>query len=175
MAKPILCLDFDGVIHDYLQGWWDGSIYGRPTKGFFEWAFEAQKHFKLVVYSSRSKTEEGLANMQQWLTEKFLQWTINNKYITVINRLYAFEYDDCRTSFEVSNELEQDLRCISTIDPHEHCCETLSNIIINNLFTFAHEKPAAFLTIDDRALTFNGNWNDFSPKDLINFKPWNKE
>jgi hypothetical protein len=33
-------------------------------------------------------------------------------------------------------------------------------------------KPSAFLTIDDRALTFSGLFPD--PKDLLKFKPWNK-
>ena len=37
---------------------------------------------------------------------------------------------------------------------------------------FPKEKPAAFLTIDDRALTFDGTWP--SVKQLVKFKPWNK-
>lgn len=34
-------------------------------------------------------------------------------------------------------------------------------------------KPSAFVTIDDRALTFDGTWPDI--KTLQEFKPWNKK
>ena len=37
---------------------------------------------------------------------------------------------------------------------------------------FPTKKPAAFLTIDDRAVCFKGEWPD--PEKLLEFKPWNK-
>jgi hypothetical protein len=37
---------------------------------------------------------------------------------------------------------------------------------------FVTEKPPAFLTIDDRALMFDGTWPDV--QGLLEFKPWNK-
>lgn len=132
--KPIICLDFDGVIHDYLDGWRDGAIYGEVTPGFFEWAIEAQKHFSLIVYSSRSKSQQGVEAMRRWLTEK-----------GIIDTIWY------------------------TIDAEE-----LAPGGTYIQLRFAHEKPPAFLTIDDRGLTFTGNWDDFAPEKLLAFKPWNK-
>lgn len=125
--KPILCIDFDGVIHSYERGWQDGVIYGEPTPGFFHWASYAKQHFRLVIYSSRSKTPEGIAAMREWLDLK-------------MNR---------------SGKLHQHL----TMDD----------------FEFAHEKPPAFLTIDDRAVTFRGQWGDLLPEELLQFKTWTQK
>jgi hypothetical protein len=38
--------------------------------------------------------------------------------------------------------------------------------------SFPYTKPSAFITLDDRALTFEGIWPKLET--LKNFKPWNK-
>jgi hypothetical protein len=128
--KPTICIDFDGVIHSYERGWQDGTIYGTIVDGFFEWAEVAKNHFRLVIYSSRSKSDDGILEMGHWLHEQRSIWRKKSGFL---NNLTA-------TDFE-----------------------------------FAHEKPAAFLTIDDRALTFNGDWYDdaYWPEALLAFQPWN--
>lgn len=118
MNKPILCIDFDGVIHSYEKGWQNGEIYGTVTPGFFEWAEQASKIFTLVIYSSRSKETSKLFDMDNWVKKQ--QATFGS----------------------------------------------------NVEFQYASEKPPAFLTIDDRAICFEGDWSKLDPNELINFKPW---
>lgn len=121
MNKPTLCIDFDGVIHSYDKGWQNGEIYGTVVPGFFDWALKAQEVFKLVIYSSRSKTDEGRLAMGKWLAEQMRKWEG---------------------------------------EPIE--------------LTMAAEKPAAFLTIDDRCVQFSGDWlsSELDPDVLREFKPW---
>jgi hypothetical protein len=120
--KPTICIDFDGVIHSYERGWQGGEIYGEVVPYFFPWAEQAQKQFKLTIYSSRSSTDEGRLAMGKWLAEKLRTW-----------------------------EGEP-------IELH-----------------MTAEKPAAWVTIDDRAVQFTGNWMapELAPDTLRAFKPWN--
>jgi hypothetical protein len=126
--KRTLCIDFDGVIHSYERGWQGGEIYGTVTPGFCDWAEAAKSQFKLVIYSSRSKTEAGRTAMFDWLVAEIFQWA----------------------------EAQEGGSTLSAND-----------------FEFAHEKPAAWLTIDDRCIRFEGRWDWLRPEVLLDFKPWN--
>ena len=129
---PTICIDFDGVIHSYDRGWQDGIIYGAIVPGFFDWVERVRSDFRLVIYSSRSKTEEGVVAMSRWLHEQRNMWIAEG----------------------------------GQRDP----IEPLS-------IEFAHEKPAAWLTIDDRAIRFSGDWesSELTCKSLMEFKPWNAQ
>jgi hypothetical protein len=127
--KPILCVDFDGVIHAYTSPWTNAeTVSDGPVPGALKWLWKATEWFDVQIYSSRSKTESGIQAMRLWMARQ------------------------CAAEFDMDHPMN------------------------NSPFPimFCHEKPAAFLTIDDRALTFEGDWSEIEPADLLNFKPWNK-
>lgn len=131
MSKPILCLDFDGVIHSYTSGWQGAGVCADlPTDGCLEFLHEATRHFRVMVYSSRSKSFAGRRAMKRYMRQHF------------------------------------DLMLAMSPD-HEH--DWLYEAI-----SFPWFKPPALITIDDRALTFSGDWSDYSMATLKAFKPWNK-
>jgi hypothetical protein len=71
--KPILCIDFDGVIHSYENGWQDGELYGTLVPGFVGWAVEASAIFKLVIYSSRCITPGAIVRIGVWMEKQLTE------------------------------------------------------------------------------------------------------
>jgi hypothetical protein len=126
MGKPILCLDFDGVIHSYTSGWKGADVIpDPPVEGAIEFMLGALDRFDVTIFSSRSNQKGGIDAMRKWLKE----WAGN-----------CWHESPCGAGIE-------DVR-------------------------FVTEKPAAMVTIDDRAITFTGQWPRVA--DLLAFKPWNK-
>lgn len=124
--RKTICVDFDGVIHFYGDGWKEGVIYDFPVPGSLEWLRSLIGHtnekgeheFEVAIYSSRSKLAGGVVDMQMWLKE------------------YGMSDDE------------------------------LQNI------SFPTQKPAAWITIDDRCFQFRG---EFPTVDYLNgYKAWNK-
>ena len=69
--KPILCLDFDGVIHSYVSGWkGPRNIPDPPVPGAIEFLAEAVEHFEVHIYSSRSHYWLGRLAMWSWLNRQ---------------------------------------------------------------------------------------------------------
>lgn len=131
MSKPILCLDFDGVIHSYTSGWKGaGVIPDPPVPGALLFMYEALNHFEVNVFSSRSNQPHGIYAMRKWLRQ----------------------------------------HAIGGID--EGMFRDDPNLCWLEQIGWPIEKPAAFITIDDRALTFDGTWPSIEA--IKAFKPWNK-
>jgi hypothetical protein len=126
MAKPVLLVDFDGVIHSYTSGWQGVAVVADPpVPGALQFLADATRVFDVCIYSSRSKDAGGRQAMKDWLRK----------------------HDDA---------------VIPRMDP----------AIIDGTIRFPLEKPAAFLTIDDRCICFTGDFPN--PEELLHFKPWNK-
>ena len=133
MNKPILCVDFDGVVHLYTTKWTDAlTISDGPVPGALRWLWKATEWFDVQIYSSRSKTPGAIQAMRDWMMHHALEEFGLNHPMTDAPKEVPYPID------------------------------------------FATEKPAAFLTIDDRAVCFEGDWEGLEPADLLNFKPWNK-
>jgi len=135
MGNPIICVDFDGVIHSYKSGWKGVSeIPDDPVPGAIEWLMRhlptpdaicamapEYKGPEVQIYSSRSKSWFGRRAMKKWLVRHGL----HPAYIR------------------------------------------------EGILKFPAKKPAAFLTIDDRAICFNGVFP--TAEEMMKFKPWNKK
>lgn len=68
MGKPILCLDFDGVIHSYTSGWRGAAVVvDKPVPGAVEFLRKATGEFEVHIFSSRSNQEGGIKAMKTWL------------------------------------------------------------------------------------------------------------
>ncbi len=72
--KPILCLDFDGVIHSYTSGWGDGAkvVADPPVPNAMRFIVEATEVFEVNVYSSRSGQLGGIYAMQKWMVRHMM-------------------------------------------------------------------------------------------------------
>jgi len=72
--KPILCLDFDGVIHSYSSGWQGADVVpDPPVDGALDFILDAREHFTVSIYSSRSSKQSGITAMQGWLMSHMLK------------------------------------------------------------------------------------------------------
>lgn len=153
--KPILCLDFDGVIHSYASGWKGaGTIPDRPVPGALDFIVEALRTWRVAIFSTRSKSLRGRWAMKGWLYGHLVDW-----------------------EWEKAEDLYQELIGApaewtpwthgDVDDVHRECARATVRKIEWPWF-----KPSAFITIDDRALTFDGTWPSLDS--IAAFKAWNK-
>jgi hypothetical protein len=78
--KPILCLDFDGVIHSYVSGWkGPRCIPDPPVPGALDFMCDAMIYgWKVVIHSSRARYIGG-----RWAMKKWLQLHAGNQWDTM--------------------------------------------------------------------------------------------
>lgn len=136
---PILCLDFDGVIHGYQSGWKGaGNIPDMPVPGAIDFILKAvEAGWDVQIFSSRSKNPFGRLAMKRWLA-----------------RHIGYAWLDGHNSPTLA-----EAECLG--DAREFATHKIK---------WPWFKPAAMVTLDDRAIQFTGEWPD--PSELRKFKPW---
>lgn len=149
--KPILNLDFDGVLHSYASGWKGAAVIpDPPVPGALEFILDADAAgWDIHIHSSRSHQWGGKRAMKRWLMHHY------------------------REMFWASPDIQEasgDPASWTHADIDENAYNWGAHIV--QRIKFPWFKPAATVSIDDRAITFTGQWPD--PKDLLAFKPWNK-
>ena len=167
--EVILLLDFDGVIHSYKSGWkGPRRIPDPPVEGALEFIVLAVKEFQVMIYSSRSRQFGGKRAMKRWLYDRYME-------IGEVGRCSWFLGPFKRLG-KMNNPIPKwwanAILDDTTMEPWEHEVDYGVRKLLKKI-KFPTKKPAAFLTIDDRAVCFDGNFPE--PKELLKFKSWNKK
>lgn len=153
MSKPILCLDFDGVLHSYSSGWQGArNIPDDPVPDALRFLVVALDHFQVHILSSRSHQWGGRRAMKRWL-RKWLVSTAGESFSTTPDWWASYI---ARTAFA---------------DPWHDEVAHAADVVVSTI-RWPLFKPSAMITIDDRALTFTGTWPAIPA--LQAFRPWNK-
>lgn len=156
MSKPIICIDFDGVIHGYQSGWKGARVIpDPPVPGALAFLVGALQDFRVAILSSRSHQFGGKYAMKRWLREQFIAASVHDDWESLPEW-----HKDWIARHNYNETWDHDIRAAA---------DALVKAIEWPWF-----KPPALITIDDRALTFSGRWSDYTPALLRGFQPWNK-
>lgn len=137
-----LCVDFDGVLHAYTSGWQGGA---RVTDGPVPGAMEWL--YAMVGHGYDVSVFSTRSSTDEGIFA--MQSAIKHWMAHWLHNV----------------GLDGDSLVPMTL------CESMAGGIVNSLH-FPRAKPAAWLTIDDRALCFRGEFP--SIETIESFRPWNK-
>ena len=135
-----IAIDFDGVIHKYSKGWQNGEIYDEPVTDVFKAIRELMDNgYSVFVFSTRKPNQ-----IKKWL----------------IDNCFESEYYEYGAIGEDPNE--------RTVPKFGFEIEVISwwKVLFSkgyfwnkkNVLGITNIKLAAHAYIDDRALKFEGNW-----------------
>lgn len=134
-----VALDFDGVIHRYSKGWYDGSIYDEPMPGAVEGIRKLLEHpYAVFVFTSRE-------------VEAIMPWLERHGFDVTIDERCGSCYGSGKGP------------CDKCQQPHVTACETChgsGKLEFWNLpgqILVTNRKLPAFCYVDDRAVPFS-NW-----------------
>lgn len=131
MLKTI-AIDFDGVIHKYSKGWQDGKCYDDEVAGVFKAIQTLMKDHTVFILSTRSSKQ-----IKRWLQERIMEADFGDNPIEPQDWTYAKYGFTCQVIPFWVKFWNKD-----------------------NVLGITKRKLPAHVYIDDRAICFNGNWNE---------------
>jgi len=135
-----IAIDFDGVIHKYSKGWHDGTCYDEPIDGAEEFLKKLMedKDVSVFIFSTRSPRQ-------------IKRWIIKNMPLT-----FGAMAVDCGQMWSGQDGYE--VKVIPFWVKFWNKKDVLG---------ITRKKLPAVAYIDDRAVKFNGDWNDISLPHLL--------
>ena len=141
--KYIVCCDFDGVIHGYQSGWKGPSVVtDPPVPGALEWLFLMTQP---PQYDRFEIAIYSSRSKEPGGVEAMKAWLRRH----IVEHLVGCHPDESTALLD-----------------------EMGTLMVEKLLTFPTQKPAASMTIDDRAFHFQGTFP--TPEWLRTFEPWTK-
>ena len=71
MEQKTICIDFDGVIHDYSKGWQGEDVFGQIIPNADTGTATLKKNgWTIIIFTTRKKTEK----LEKWLAENNISY-----------------------------------------------------------------------------------------------------
>lgn len=153
-----IVLDFDGVLHRYDSGWFGPRVVvDEPVDDAIDFLLDLLADgWDVVVYSTRSSQWGGRRTMKRWL-----RYWAERHFMEALKDPEGDAFDRWeRAGFIPPMEWAE----------QEDCKE--AGKWITDQIRFPRSKPPALVTLDDRAICFQGRFPDLEA--LNNFRPWNR-
>lgn len=117
----VLCIDFDGVIHNHNLGFHDGTIYGDPIEGSLEALKQLSRKYRLIIYTCKANPDRPLINgktgeelIWDWLDKHGVKQNVASVTYTKPNAVAYI--DDKAIRFMDWEQTLQDLNSLSKHD-----------------------------------------------------------
>lgn len=81
-----LAIDFDGVIHNWDKGYYDGTCYGEPINGAIDAIKTLSTKYNIIIYTSKAKPNRPLVNGKTG-TELVREWLLKYNILQYISEI----------------------------------------------------------------------------------------
>ncbi len=109
--EKTICLDFDGVINSYKNGWNKGKLDDPPVPGAIKWLNRMIKTHEIILHSARLNDVDQIPIVNRWLrdngateeTMEKLQWAKKpHADVYIDDRAFAFTGSNFPSEAEIA-------------------------------------------------------------------------